>query len=59
MVAAIQLLNQAVSEESSNRSVYRWEDLLAAIEAVAVGDSLGWEAEACCFALCGLRGNSG
>ena len=45
MVAAIQLLNQAVTEESSNRSVYRWEDLLAAIEAVAVGDSLGWDAE--------------
>lgn len=45
MVAAIQLLNQAVTEEPSNRSVYRWEDLLAAIEAVAVGDSLGWDAE--------------
>jgi hypothetical protein len=45
MTMAIQLLNQTVSEVPSNRSVYRWEDLRAAIEAVAASDSLGWEAE--------------
>ena len=45
MTPEIQLLSQAVSEEPLNRSVYRWDDLLAAIETVAGSDSLGWEAE--------------
>src|SRR6266566_3566721 len=45
MATAIQLLNQAVLEQPSNRREYRWEALLAAIEAVASSDSIGWEAE--------------
>jgi hypothetical protein len=45
MTAAIQLLNQAVSEAPSNRREYRWDELLDAIEAIAAGESFGWEAE--------------
>ena len=45
MTMAIQQLNQALSEVASDRREYRWENLLIAIEAIASGDALNWEAE--------------
>jgi|SRR5579864_809956 len=45
MTPAILLLNQSIVDSSPRGHQYRWEDLVAAIEAIAGADSFGWEAE--------------